>query len=180
MGARPLRRCGRGLCVLRFGSRRTVEVAMKSLLSRSTVQLVLVITIFSGTSWAQDGAALYHQRCAVCHDASSSDRVPDRSAVQQMSSASIVKVLETGVMRMVAGSLAPTNATPSRNTSPGSLLTRKPRPQSLRRPACASRPQGAFPSTRTRLSGTVGELMDTTVASSRRPWQVYRPPMCPG
>ena len=80
---------------------------MKLLLSRSTVQLVLVITIFSGTSWAQDGAALYHQRCAVCHDASSSDRVPDRSAVQQMSSASIVKVLETGVMRMVAGSLAP-------------------------------------------------------------------------
>lgn len=80
---------------------------MKSRIISWTCLLAVVVITSFGASWAQDGAALYRQRCAVCHEASSSDRVPDRSALQQMPSASIVKALETGVMRMVAGSLSP-------------------------------------------------------------------------
>jgi polyvinyl alcohol dehydrogenase (cytochrome) len=56
---------------------------------------------------AQDGAALYRQRCAVCHEGGASDRAPDRSILQRFPSASIVRTLETGAMREVVGSLTP-------------------------------------------------------------------------
>lgn len=80
---------------------------MKPLSIRWTLLIVLVATVSYRTSSAQDGAALYREHCAVCHDTKSSDRAPDRSALQQMPPRSIVKVLEIGAMRMVAGSLTP-------------------------------------------------------------------------
>jgi polyvinyl alcohol dehydrogenase (cytochrome) len=80
---------------------------VKSRIFSWTCLLALVVITSLRASWAQDGAALYHQRCAVCHEGNAAERAPDRSALQQMPSASIVKVLETGVMRTVAGSLTP-------------------------------------------------------------------------
>jgi polyvinyl alcohol dehydrogenase (cytochrome) len=67
----------------------------------------LLVTASSQISWAQDGAALFRQRCAVCHEGNSADRAPDRATLQYMPAASIVRTLETGVMREVAGSLTP-------------------------------------------------------------------------
>ena len=80
---------------------------MKSTILRLTLLSATIVIAGSQSSWAQDGAALYHQRCAACHDSGSSDRVPARSVLQQMSPESVVRVLETGVMRMVAGSMTP-------------------------------------------------------------------------
>jgi len=51
---------------------------------------------------APDGNALYHQRCAICHEAGS-ERAPDRNALQHISPSAIVKTLETGAMRGIAG-----------------------------------------------------------------------------
>src|ERR1700752_1548786 len=93
--------------MLRFRSQTTAEAAVKSRILNWTCLLALVVIAFCRTSWAQDGAALYRQRCAVCHEVNGAERAPDRSVLQQMPSATIVKVLETGVMRTMAGSLTP-------------------------------------------------------------------------
>jgi polyvinyl alcohol dehydrogenase (cytochrome) len=74
---------------------------------RGTVLPLLIGAFFSPVCSAQDAALLYRQRCAVCHEAKSSDRAPGRSTLQQMSPESIVRTLETGSMREVAGSLTP-------------------------------------------------------------------------
>jgi polyvinyl alcohol dehydrogenase (cytochrome) len=80
---------------------------MKCLILSRIFLVVLIIAISSQTSWAQDGGALYRQRCAVCHEGGASDRAPDRAILQYMPTASIVRTLETGAMREVVGSLTP-------------------------------------------------------------------------
>src|ERR1700674_1012140 len=72
-----------------------------------TLLFALLVVTCSQTCWAQDGAALYRQRCAVCHEGGASDRAPDRTILQYMPASSIVRTLETGVMRDMAGSLTP-------------------------------------------------------------------------
>src|ERR1700687_2183215 len=69
--------------------------------------LLLLLGTTSLRVCAQDGAALYRQRCAVCHEGGAADRAPDRSILQKFPSASIARTLETGVMREVVGSLTP-------------------------------------------------------------------------
>jgi len=80
---------------------------MKCLILARTLLFAFIVAASSQTSWAQDGAALYRQRCAVCHEGGASDRAPDRATLQYMPTASIVRTLETGVMREVVGSLTP-------------------------------------------------------------------------
>src|SRR5271170_1394699 len=46
-----------------------------------------------------DGAALYKQRCAMCHDRSAETRAPAPSALRQMSAGNIVRSLESGLMK---------------------------------------------------------------------------------
>lgn len=46
-----------------------------------------------------DGAAVYKQRCAMCHDRSAETRAPAPAALRQMASASIVRALESGLMK---------------------------------------------------------------------------------
>jgi len=46
-----------------------------------------------------DGAALYKQRCSMCHDASGETRAPAPAALRQMSPENIVKSLESGLMK---------------------------------------------------------------------------------
>src|SRR5258708_23039304 len=86
--------------------------SMKCLILSRTLFFALIVATSSQTSWAQDGAALYRQRCAVCHEGGASDRTPDRAVLQYMPAASIARTLETGVMREMAGSLTPPHPAP--------------------------------------------------------------------
>ena len=56
--------------------------------------VALVLVSPSGAS-AQDGAALYRQNCATCHDAGV-DRAPGRDALQTMSAERVLTALENG------------------------------------------------------------------------------------
>lgn len=53
-----------------------------------------------------DGAALYKQRCAMCHDASGETRAPSPAALKQMSPENIVRALETGLMKEQGAALS--------------------------------------------------------------------------
>lgn len=53
---------------------------------------------------AQDGAALYKQRCAACHDAPTG-RVPPVSALRAMDRAAILQAMENGVMQTQAAGM---------------------------------------------------------------------------
>ena len=54
---------------------------------------------------AQDGAAIYKQRCAACHDAPK-ERVPALSAIKAMSGEAIYRALTTGLMKTQAAGLS--------------------------------------------------------------------------
>src|SRR5947209_3203071 len=51
------------------------------------------------------GAVLYKKHCATCHE-SGAERVPARAALALMSSATILRALETGVMRAQGSAMA--------------------------------------------------------------------------
>src|ERR1700679_2272320 len=55
-----------------------------------------------------DGASIFKQHCAVCHEASSVTRAPDRGALALTSPETIVRALESGLMREQGSSLSPT------------------------------------------------------------------------
>jgi polyvinyl alcohol dehydrogenase (cytochrome) len=64
------------------------------------MKLVIVLSVCSAAFAAEpDGATLYRQRCAMCHDASGSSRAPAPSAMRQMSPENIVLALESGIMK---------------------------------------------------------------------------------
>jgi polyvinyl alcohol dehydrogenase (cytochrome) len=56
-------------------------------------------------AFAQDGAAIYKQRCAMCHD-TGANRAPAMATFQQMSPESVQAALVTGKMAMVGFSLS--------------------------------------------------------------------------
>jgi polyvinyl alcohol dehydrogenase (cytochrome) len=58
----------------------------------------LLIFIIAGVSQAQDGAALYKERCASCHD-SPQGRVPSFGAIKQMTGEAIYGALTNGAMK---------------------------------------------------------------------------------
>jgi polyvinyl alcohol dehydrogenase (cytochrome) len=65
------------------------------------VALSLVLLAAAGPAFAADpdGAALYQQHCASCHDASAVTRAPAPAALRLMSPENIVRSLETGAMK---------------------------------------------------------------------------------
>jgi polyvinyl alcohol dehydrogenase (cytochrome) len=65
---------------------------------------ILILALNAGFALAQDGAAIYKQRCASCHDAPVG-RVPPVSALRAMDAASISRSLETGPMQTQAAGL---------------------------------------------------------------------------
>ena len=83
--------------------------------------LAVILALSAQLVWAQDGAAIYKERCASCHDAPEG-RVPSISAIKAMSGEAIYVALTSGVMRTQAqglstpqifallGYIAPTNA----------------------------------------------------------------------
>ncbi len=55
---------------------------------------------------AQDGAALYRDRCAMCHDRSAETRAPAPNALRAMSPENVVRALESGLMKDQGASLS--------------------------------------------------------------------------
>lgn len=72
--------------------------------SRFRYALVLSLT-YAGLLQAQDGAALYRQRCASCHD-SPTGRIPSLGAIKQMTGAAIYAALTNGVMKSQTAGLS--------------------------------------------------------------------------
>jgi polyvinyl alcohol dehydrogenase (cytochrome) len=64
------------------------------------IRLILALSVMAFVMGAEpDGAAVYRQRCALCHDASPASRAPAPSALRLMSAANIVRALESGLMK---------------------------------------------------------------------------------
>ena len=55
--------------------------------------------------WGQDGAAIYQQRCASCHN-SPAPRVPSLNTIKAMSGEAIYTALTSGVMKTQAAGLS--------------------------------------------------------------------------
>src|SRR5215471_14798558 len=55
---------------------------------------------------AQDGAAVYKERCASCHN-SAAVRVPSESALRAMNLLQVLAALKTGVMKTIGDTLTP-------------------------------------------------------------------------
>src|SRR5258708_21463379 len=53
-----------------------------------------------------DGAAIYKQQCALCHDHSSETRAPAPAAMREMSPENVIKSLETGQMKQQGAALS--------------------------------------------------------------------------
>ncbi len=65
---------------------------------------LLLLALWATTVFAQDGAAVYKARCAMCHDAGGG-RIPPVTALRAMSSSSILQALDTGLMKTQAAGL---------------------------------------------------------------------------
>ncbi|MBZ5610421.1 MAG: PQQ-binding-like beta-propeller repeat protein [Acidobacteriia bacterium] len=72
---------------------------------RTCSALFLALTALSPLL-AQDGAALYKDRCAMCHDRSAETRAPAPTALRQMSPENVVRALESGLMKDQGASLS--------------------------------------------------------------------------
>ena len=67
--------------------------------------LVMIVALSARVLSAQDGAAIYKERCASCHDAPEG-RVPAISAIKAMSGEAIYVALTSGPMRTQAQGLS--------------------------------------------------------------------------
>src|SRR5580693_9986984 len=65
---------------------------------------LLILTI-TGLLEAQDGAALYQERCASCHD-SPQGRIPSIGAIKQMTGEAVYAALTNGVMKSQTSGLS--------------------------------------------------------------------------
>src|SRR4029077_9667549 len=61
---------------------------------------LLTLATLSGSAAAQDGAALYEERCASCHERGAVARAPARDVIAALPADRIVASLETGLMRV--------------------------------------------------------------------------------
>ncbi len=66
---------------------------------------VLTSVLFAQASPAQDGAAIYKERCAKCHDAPT-ERIPSLATIKAMSGESIYVALSSGAMKTQADGLS--------------------------------------------------------------------------
>ncbi len=64
----------------------------------------LLFALTAGTLLAQDGAAIYKQHCAACHD-TPTGRVPPLSALRAMDAPAILRSLESGPMKAQGAAL---------------------------------------------------------------------------
>jgi polyvinyl alcohol dehydrogenase (cytochrome) len=69
------------------------------------MRYVCLLALLTSTLWAQDGAAIYKERCASCHDTPAA-RVPSLSTIKSMSGEAIYLALTRGVMKTQAEGLS--------------------------------------------------------------------------
>lgn len=94
-------------------------------------------------SVAQDGAAIYKQHCAACHEAPKG-RIPTLQALRGMSVTAILRALNTGTMREQAKSLTqPERASVAVYLSAGPASKPQTAPQKASGFCSASAPQGS-------------------------------------
>lgn len=67
--------------------------------------MALLITAPPLSAQSSSAAQIFNRRCAVCHVAQSDTRAPSMDALHEMSRASIVSALETGVMKIQGAGL---------------------------------------------------------------------------
>ena len=69
------------------------------------MRYVCLLALLTSTLWAQDGAAIYKERCASCHD-TPAPRIPSLSTIKGMSGEAIYLALTRGVMKTQADGLS--------------------------------------------------------------------------
>ena len=69
------------------------------------MRYVCLFALLTSTLWAQDGAAIYKERCASCHD-TPAPRVPSLSTIKGMSGEAIYLALTRGAMKTQAEGLS--------------------------------------------------------------------------
>jgi polyvinyl alcohol dehydrogenase (cytochrome) len=115
---------------------------MKPLILTATISAALAFTSVGASAQTPNGAALYRENCASCHNAGA-DRAPSRDSLQTMSPEAVLTAMESGLMVTMASRIG----TPERRAvaefvtgKPFSqALSLKPSPQAM----CAAAP-GAF------------------------------------
>ncbi|MBZ5559272.1 MAG: PQQ-binding-like beta-propeller repeat protein [Acidobacteriia bacterium] len=73
----------------------------------SRVACAFVLALLAFPAYAQDGAALYAQNCAACHEGGAVARAPARDVISALAPDRIVSALETGTMRVQGEALTP-------------------------------------------------------------------------
>src|SRR5450755_327967 len=74
---------------------------------RAAVVAACVFAAMPTSLQAQDGAALYAQHCASCHEGGAVARAPARDVISALPPDRIVNALESGTMRVQGESLTP-------------------------------------------------------------------------
>ena len=77
--------------------------ALTSPVTSSTRNPTLPLAAAQGSAAAPDGAALYRQKCAMCHD-QPVERAPARSALASRSPETLITALTAGVNAFTGGS----------------------------------------------------------------------------
>jgi len=80
------------------------KLSLTCLVVRAAPFALLLLTM-TGLSQAQDGAALYKERCASCHD-SPAGRTPSIGAIKQMTGEAVYAALTNGAMKSQASGLS--------------------------------------------------------------------------
>lgn len=87
---------------------------------------LLALAVSLSAAEDPQGAEIYKQRCAMCHERSSETRAPAPAALRQMSPQAIVKALESGLMKQQGASL-----TAAQRISVATFLAAKPSEESI-------------------------------------------------
>src|SRR3954464_14379714 len=69
-------------------------------MSRVLVASFCLSVLPGGPGFGEEGAALYTERCASCHEGGQVARAPSRDVIAALSAERIVSTLETGTMRV--------------------------------------------------------------------------------
>ncbi len=123
------------------------------------IQTVVALLLLAAAARAADpdGAALYRQHCASCHDASAVTRAPAPASLRLMTADNIVRSLETGMMKAQGAAL---DAAQKRALA--QFLAAKPAGANGAAPAGACAGQPEF-----RLSGPAWNGWSADLANSR-------------
>jgi len=97
--------------------------------------------VIAAPAWAQDGAALYTQRCAACHEGGLVARAPARDVIAALTPERIAAALETGTMRVQGETLS----SDERRAIANYLSTSRPAPTAANAPAAGPRCDTASP-----------------------------------